>query len=266
MKLIHFSDPHAGGRAEDRMAYFDKRWVGVFNYRFRRRFKHDLALLDKAVQYTLANPPDVVVCTGDLTSTGQPGEFAQSLELMLPLVRAGIPLLYTPGNHDCYVKRRKCVEAVNNAVRVLCDYELRDLPLVRHIGGIDFILVHESRPTNLISSCGYLTRATSEFVLDYCSRPKTCPRIIVGHYPLIEEQPLLRIRHRLWGQKQVLELLRRKVIDVSLCGHIHCPFAKADSDGRGEYSAGSVTRNGTMAEMEYLADRDIFVRRQIDLQ
>ena len=41
MKIVHFSDPHAGGSAEDWMAYVDKRWVGVFNYRFRRRFRHD---------------------------------------------------------------------------------------------------------------------------------------------------------------------------------------------------------------------------------
>ncbi len=265
MKLIHFSDPHAGGAAEDWMAYFDKRWVGAFNYRFRRRFQHDLGLLEKAVRYTLDNPPDLVVCTGDLTSTGQPGEFRQSLDIMRPLTEAGIPVLYVPGNHDCYVKRRKCIEAVNQAVHVLCDYELKDLPLVQHIGGIDFILVHESRPTNLISSCGYLTRATSDFVVDYCRSPKNCPRIIVGHYPLIEEHPLWRVRHRLWGQKRVVDLLERKIIDVSLCGHIHRPFAKADADGRGEYSAGSVTRNGTMAEIEYLADRDVFVRRRIDL-
>ena len=39
MKIIHFSDPHAGGPAEDWLAYVDKRWVGVFNYRFRRQFR-----------------------------------------------------------------------------------------------------------------------------------------------------------------------------------------------------------------------------------
>ena len=50
MKIVHLSDPHAGGPAEDWMAYFDKRWVGVFNYRFRRRFKHDLSKLERAVE------------------------------------------------------------------------------------------------------------------------------------------------------------------------------------------------------------------------
>ena len=82
MKIIHFSDPHAGGPAEDWMAYFDKRWVGVFNYRFRRRFKHDLSKLASAVDYICDVRPDVAVCTGDLTSTGQPGEFAKVFEVL----------------------------------------------------------------------------------------------------------------------------------------------------------------------------------------
>lgn len=47
MKIIHFSDPHAGGPAEDWLAYVDKRWVGVFNYRFRRQFRHDMSKLKK---------------------------------------------------------------------------------------------------------------------------------------------------------------------------------------------------------------------------
>ena len=139
MKIVHFSDPHAGGPAEDWMAYLDKRWVGVFNYRFRRRFRHDLKLLCKAVAYILQVRPDVAVCTGDLTSTGQPGEFARTLEILEPLRQSSIPLIYMPGNHDCYVKRRHCVEAVRDMVSFFTrnDYTLDDLPVVRHIKGID---------------------------------------------------------------------------------------------------------------------------------
>ncbi|UKI34151.1 MAG: metallophosphoesterase [Lentisphaeria bacterium] len=73
MKIVHFSDPHAGGPAEDLLAYIDKRWVGVFNYNFRRKFRHDMTKLENAVRYILDTKPDVAVCTGDLTSTGQPG-------------------------------------------------------------------------------------------------------------------------------------------------------------------------------------------------
>ena len=76
MKIVHFSDIHAGGPAEDWMAYIDKRWVGVFNYRWRRRFQHDLANVTKAVNYILDVKPDVAVCTGDLTSAGLSGSAA----------------------------------------------------------------------------------------------------------------------------------------------------------------------------------------------
>ena len=119
MRIVHFSDPHGGGPAEDWMAYFDKRWVGVFNYHFRRKFQHDLSKLHRAVEYILDTRPDVAVCTGDLTSAGQPGEFARVLEILRPLQNSGVPLLYTPGNHDCYVRRPRCVAAVKNAVSTL---------------------------------------------------------------------------------------------------------------------------------------------------
>ncbi|MDD3119516.1 MAG: hypothetical protein PHQ27_10075, partial [Victivallales bacterium] len=66
MRIIHFSDIHAGGPAEDLLAYVDKRWVGVFNYTFRRKFQHDPSRLEQAVTFILDRPPDLVVCTGDL--------------------------------------------------------------------------------------------------------------------------------------------------------------------------------------------------------
>ena len=89
MRIAHFSDPHAGGPAEDWMAYFDKRWVGVFNYRFRRKFKHDLSKLSRAVEFVMDTKPDLAVCTGDLTSTGQPGEFDRVLEILREMESAG---------------------------------------------------------------------------------------------------------------------------------------------------------------------------------
>ena len=57
----------------------------------------------------------MAVCTGDLTSAGQPGEFAQVLKILEPLKNSDIPLIYTPGNHDCYVDQPKCVAAMQQA-------------------------------------------------------------------------------------------------------------------------------------------------------
>lgn len=252
MKIIHFSDPHAGGAAEDWRAYFDKRWVGVFNYRFRRRFKHDLSRLKTAVDHILATRPDVAVCTGDLTSTGQPGEFGRVLEILKPLRDSAIPLLYLPGNHDCYVKAPKCVAAVRAAVEYLSrgDYRLEDLPAIREYAGAEFALINACRPSNLLCSWGFLNKRDLEVVDRWCAAPKTRPRLLLSHYPMTEDHPILRVRHRLFGQRRIVELMRAHAIDLVLCGHIHKPYLKVDGAGFGECCAGSVTRNGEMTEIE----------------
>ena len=251
MKIIHFSDPHAGGTAEDIGAYFDKRFVGVFNYRFRRRFRHDLSLLEKAVEYILDIRPDVVVCTGDLTSTGQPGEFEKVRPILTPLRDSGIPFFYMPGNHDCYVPRKKCVEAVKDMVFYLScgEWNFADFPLLKRVKNCEFLLVNNSRPTNLFCSWGFVARNDLAFVESVVEQKKCGPRIILGHFPLYENHPILRFRHRLYGQKKIVEWIREGKIDLSLCGHVHRPYLILDENGRGENCAGSVTCNGSMTEI-----------------
>ncbi len=267
MKIIHFSDPHAGGPAEDWLAYIDKRWVGVFNYRFRRRFRHDMAKLELAVQYILDARPDVVVCTGDLTSTGQPGEFAKVRPILEPLRNSGIPVIYTPGNHDCYVKRPQCVRAVDEMIEFLTNGEDRmsDFPKVRSIGGCDFLVVNTGRPSNLLCSWGFMTAGDQAFIAEACRGPHERPRILVNHYPIFEDHPILRTRHRLFGEKAVRELIEAGVLDLSLCGHVHSPYRRVDGTGRGENCAGSVTRNGSMVEIEYEPAEDVFRYRTVEL-
>ncbi|MBR7107664.1 MAG: metallophosphoesterase [Lentisphaeria bacterium] len=254
MKIIHFSDPHGGGPAEDWMAYFDKRWVGVFNYRFRRRFRHDLSKLQTAVEYILDVKPDAAVCTGDLTSAGQPGEFARVIEILKPLRNSKIPFIYTPGNHDCYVTRPQCVKAVKDAVEYLSHgvYTFEGMPLKLEVGEVDFLVVNTSAPSNLLCSWGFLTAENRDFIVKNCAEDNhERPRILVTHYPMIEEHPVLRVRHRLFGQKEVLKLMKNKQLDLVLCGHVHKPSLRVDEQGRGECISGSVTRNGTMMEIEY---------------
>ena len=267
MRIIHFSDIHAGGPAEDFLAYIDKRWVGVFNYTYRRKFQHDLSRLEKAVSVILANPPDLIVCTGDLTSTGQPGEFAKVKAILQRLVASGIPFFFIPGNHDYYVHRPKCVNYMKSMVEYLTGgrYTFADLPVMQRLNELDFIIVNESWPSNLLSSHGVLKPESSRWVAEICARPPERPRVIIGHYPLIEDHPLLRMRHRLFGQKEVAALLREGKIDLSLCGHVHKSYCKLDASGRGETCAGSVTRNGCMSEIVYDQGKDMFIHRQITL-
>ncbi|MDD5727660.1 MAG: metallophosphoesterase [Victivallales bacterium] len=267
MKIIHFSDPHAGGPAEDWMAYFDKRWVGVFNYRFRRRFMFHIERLQTVIDYILDVKPDVAVCTGDLTSTGQPGEFAKIMPLLRPLRDSKIPVLFVPGNHDYYVYREKCVKAMRDMVQWFSRgrYGFDDLPLALELGECEFVLINTSYPSNLLCSWGFVKAETREFLIRHCACEKTKPRILVSHYPLFDRHPFLRIRHRLFGQEEIVKLLTAGKLDLSLCGHVHYPCRKIDARGRGENCSGSVTRNGAFTEIEYERDNDIFTFKEIML-
>jgi UDP-2,3-diacylglucosamine pyrophosphatase LpxH len=76
------------------------------------------------------------------------------------------------------------------------------------------------------------------------------PRLLLSHYPMTEDHPILRMRHRLFGQKDVLQLLNDKKIDLALCGHVHKPYFRSRQDGSVlECCAGSVTRNGSLVEI-----------------
>lgn len=267
MRIVHFSDPHGGGPAEDWMAYFDKRWVGVFNYSFRRKFRHDLSHLNRAVEYILDARPDVAVCTGDLTSAGQPGEFEKVLKIIKPLYESDIPLFYTPGNHDCYVRRLKCVTAVKNAVEIMSQgkYGFDMMPQKIRIKGVDLIIVNTSAPSNLLCSWGFLKKEDSSFIEKCCGDGDGVPKILVSHYPMTEEHPFLRIRHRLFGQKKILQLMEDKKLDLVLCGHVHKPYLKIDESGRGECCAGSVSSNAAMVEIECDPEKRFFSFTPINL-
>ncbi len=266
MKILHFSDSHAGAPAEDYSAFFDKRWVGIFNYYFRRRFQHNQGVLKRAVEFMLRSDADLFVCTGDITSTGQTTEFKRAVDILSALSETK-KLIYIPGNHDFYVYHERCNSAMRDAVRML-NYNalsLSDLPLRIQFSDCDIIIVNESWPSNLISSCGFVMKKDSDKILEILKN-KDKPIILVGHYPLIEDRPLMRIRHRLWGQEALKKMLLDGVIDLSLCGHIHKAYhVNTRTNGRGEYCAGSVTRNAMLSEILYDRKNDIFQQRNIEI-
>ena len=101
LKIIHFSDIHISAPLSSGSALFDKRLIGYLNGAIFRRHAYKQERLEKAVPMILNEKPDVIVFTGDATTCSQPEEFEKALNLLQPLIKSGIPILYTPGNHDC---------------------------------------------------------------------------------------------------------------------------------------------------------------------
>jgi 3',5'-cyclic AMP phosphodiesterase CpdA len=252
MRIIHFSDTHEAGRPESLRAFFDKRLAGFLNCALSRGRLHKSELLARAIPKMLEAAPDLIVCTGDLTTSGQPGEFKRALAALAPLIDSGVPMLYLPGNHDAYVPDRACRLALEDAFILLNGgrFRLESLPAFFELGGCEIIAIDCARPTLPMLSCGFMSSETSDFVLERAAKSNAKLKIIAGHFPLLERHPLRRFRHKLYGHAAVAKLLKTGALDLSLCGHVHRPYALLDARGGGEVCAGSLTRFGVFSQLD----------------
>ena len=272
MRILHFSDPHVSALPDSFGALFDKRILGTLNYFLRRRFLHDETMLAKAVEFIMADPPDVVVCTGDITSTGSPREFGMALDILAPILDLpATRILYVPGNHDAYVKNRRCREALEKAFSKLNGdaFSLGDLPVKVPIGACDFLLINEGAPSNPFMSSGMARKEDAEKIESFLEKkePKR-PAVLVGHLPLrVGESPLgFRRELRGPGAPILKRLLNSGTIDLSLCGHEHIHRVDVDEKGRGEVRAGAITRTGDLNIVEYDPVEDLFYARKVDVR
>ena len=270
MKILAISDPHYHGKPSSWTILFDKRVVGLFNYHYLRKHQHTQEYLQFAVDYILENPPDIVLCTGDVTTDGEVSEFEYIIKILKPLVNdKRFDFFYVPGNHDYYVKDKKCVGALKNAVEVLNKnrFTLESMPYIFEKENIEFCFVNESYPVHMLMSHGILKKKDADFVVNWIKNENGKKKVLVGHYPLFEkENMLVRWRHKLYGHKEIMELHRQGKLDLAICGHIHKPIPAINERGRGEVIVGSVTKNGSLAEIDYNDEKDIFTYHRIDLK
>ena len=269
MKIIHISDIHACTAPDSFSAFFDKRIIGFFNYLFRRRFQHKIEYLNKCVEYILNNPPDVIVCTGDLSSTSQPAEFEIVKKILKPIFKLDdVKFLCVPGNHDVYVKNTKCQEALQETLHTL-NYEnisTLEMPRIVRVGRVELMLCDECCPTNIFLSTGKMTAQTVMAVEEWGRDDRNGSiKILVGHFPLKHKYGAGGFRHRLYGHHTVRDLLDERKIALSLCGHIHSGYSDIDDKGYGEICAGSLTRFGRMAEIVVNESSGIFSHKFIKL-
>ena len=239
-RIIHFSDSHEEAVFPRGL---DKRVLGYCNSHFKRRFQHKQELLDQAVQRMIAEKPDAVLFTGDAVSTADPAEFAAALPHFLPLIEAEIPIFCTAGNHDVYVKNKKCRTAMESFYSALGNGDIDQPRCVRIGAGNDavrLLLLPESRPTLPWLSCGYLSDESVALAVAEAEKSDTAPLILAGHFPIRE----CTWRRGLRNAENVRQLLAEGKIAYSLCGHVHRP----SEEGR-EVIAGSVTRFGVMTDI-----------------
>ena len=89
-----------------------KRLIGQANLWLNRRHRFDHQLVDETVSQVATIEPDLVLLSGDLTTTALDGEFDDVAQMLAPL-NDRFPMVIVPGNHDRYTftsARRRVME------------------------------------------------------------------------------------------------------------------------------------------------------------
>ena len=212
-KFVLFSDIHEHAVFSPR-ALFDKRFFGLMNSTFCRHGAYRMERVAAAVRAILDSlRPDLVIFTGDAVSTSDPREFEAALKQLRPLIDSGMPILFSPGNHDRYVRDRACCEAFEHFRAELTKHCPMTLPGVYETPDLRFAVIDCARPFTPVLSCGEMTPETADFLEREAAKDDPRPLVCVGHFPLRGNDKLKAFRHRLIGRSPPE---RRK--DRAFCG------------------------------------------------
>ncbi len=261
-KFVLFSDIHEHAVFSPR-ALLDKRFFGLMNSTFCRHGAYRMERVDAAVRTILDSlRPDLAIFTGDAVSTSDPREFEAALKQLRPLVESGMPILFSPGNHDRYVRDRACCEAFEHFRAELTKHCPMTLPGVYETPELRFAVIDCARPFTPVLSCGEMMPETADFLEREAAKDDPRPLVCVGHFPLhTNGRSLASYRHSLLGAKRAEALLNEGKIALSVVGHVHVPFQRLDARGRGEIVAGSLTKKDVMREITF--ENGVFTVRSL---
>lgn len=203
-----------------------KRFLGQTNLWLNRRRHFRLGLWPDYADYIRKLDPDVLLGSGDYTTTALAGEFRMAKAALGPLLDTARNAVLVPGNHDRYTfasMRNRRFE------RAFAPWAPETWPKVSTLAdGLPLVALDPTRP-NPLGASGELGRPQSERLKAILQEglPGKGPLLVLCHYPLgtppdLPEEPAghgLRDKHvlaRLLGETQ------RPV--CYLHGHIHQPW------------------------------------------
>ncbi len=254
-RILQLSDLHTGILDFKPGYCLDKRFFGRLNQSTMRHRRLTLDRIPAFAKLQRELEADFTICTGDLTSIGSEAEFRHGEELLKEVLdNAGEAFAFVPGNHDAYV--RKSRPALEAAFQRLNGGHLRleELPAVRRVGPVEFILLNAARPCAIWLSTGELSGSAWE-KLDYILAKRESDvkaRVLVCHFPVCDHHARpLSWRTKLVGYERLVEWARQGRFDAMLTGHVHHPFVHRISGSETlAVGAGSLTIHQSCAQID----------------
>jgi 3',5'-cyclic AMP phosphodiesterase CpdA len=178
VKIVHLTDIHVHVRPTLGELQ-GKRILGSLNlYLLGREGHFSPASQQAAVDATLAEAPDVVVISGDLTAQALDTEFAAAKALLQPILER-FPTVVIPGNHDVYVPEP---EPAGTMRRHFGRWMGETMPWLHVFDDVAFLALETCRP-HLLSS-GRTPAGQVEAAAALVEEAGDRFVFLVQHYPL----------------------------------------------------------------------------------
>ena len=166
-------------------------------------------LLERAISEINDLRPDIVVCSGDLTTFGFKEEYALAKEYLDRVECESLVVI--PGNHDSrnvgYVHFEELFGGRNSVLQV------EDVTIVA-IDSTEPDLDH-----------GVIGRGRYRWIEDQFAAYESRLRIFVMHHHLLPVPGTGRERNIVYDAGDVIECLQRSNVNLVLSGHKHVPYA-----------------------------------------
>lgn len=220
MKVVHFGDLHVWRLPfAPYDAFYFKRYLGAFNLLFHRRKKFPPALGQKVIEQILQEDADLVVFSGDFTTSAQKNEFALARKLFEPLLEKwGERLFVIPGNHDRYTVKSVKQDWFGS----FFPYGKIDGVRVQELDNDYVVVGYDASQAFLIRSNGYFSDELAVQLEATLAQLVDKKVILVGHYPV--EYPAnveIKADHEMIGRQKLRTIMQKYPPVLYLHGHKH---------------------------------------------
>jgi 3',5'-cyclic-AMP phosphodiesterase len=166
-------------------------------------------LLERAITEVNDMEPDIVVCSGDLTTFGFKEEYALAKDYLNQINCEAVVVI--PGNHDS-----------RNVGYVHFEQHFGDRNSVTRVGGVIVVAVDSTEPD---LDHGHVGRGRYGWIEEQFSLEPAELKIFVLHHHLLPVPGTGRERNVVYDAGDALECLQRAGVDLVLSGHKHVPYA-----------------------------------------
>ncbi len=243
-------------------------------------------ITDAFVEEVIAQEPDVLILSGDLTLDGEKKSHQELAEKLYLVEDAGIPVVVIPGNHDI---NNRLAAQYKDAERFPAEFttpeEFREI--YRDFGYDEALsedkyslsYVYELDPSHrllMLDSCQYKYRALvggaiSSDTYDWIEQQLEIAWddganvVAVAHHNLLDESEIYVDDCTIEHGEQLVDILEEWDVSIFLSGHLHVQHCMRSGDNRGVWemvTSSLATPECKFGKLYFDTDGDFFYRTQ----